>query len=133
MRNWIALFIASFALNFVWESFHSLFYVHYLGGPITYFILARAAIFDAFIILALAYVLRGLASKGVVVLLVVTCTFFSVLLEIWALGLGRWAYNAYMPLLPFINVGLTPALQLGITSYIAYNMAGFKNSGSRVE
>ena len=132
VKNWLSLFIAAFAFNLVWESFHSFFYVHYQGGAITYFILTRSAFFDAMVILLMAFVLKELVSKGTLVLLVFSCIVFAVLLEMWALGQGRWAYNALMPIIPIFHVGLTPAIQLGITAYFSYKLAGFTPTPSRV-
>lgn len=38
----------------------------------------------------------------------------ATLLELWALWSGRWAYTTSMPLLPVLDVGLSPFLQLTV-------------------
>ncbi len=50
MKKWILVFVYAFGLNLIWENLHSFLYVHYKQGPITEFILVRAAISDALII-----------------------------------------------------------------------------------
>ncbi len=49
------IFIITLALNIVWENFHSFFYIHRQGGPITGYILVRAAFFDAAVITLFSY------------------------------------------------------------------------------
>jgi len=47
-----------------------------------------------------------------VVLTMALALVVQVAVEIGALRAGLWAYNAQMPRLPVVNVGLTPALQM---------------------
>jgi hypothetical protein len=47
----------------------------------------------------------------------------AVALELWGLGTGRWKYTALMPIIPFFRVGLTPAIQLGLTAYMTFYLA----------
>ena len=44
----------------------------------------------------------------------------AVLIELWALQTGRWAYTGAMPLVPFLGAGLTPTIQLGFLGYVIY-------------
>lgn len=121
MRRISSLFLVSLILNLLWENAHAALYVHYQGGAITEYILLRAALVDAIIITVLVipflsvHTLRTrpwvLIPLGIVV---------SVLIEWWALGSGRWAYTAGMPIIPLLGVGLTPTIQLGILGYCAY-------------
>ena len=39
-----------------------------------------------------------------------------------ALAAHWWSYNAHMPMLPILGIGLTPTLQLGILSYIVFEL-----------
>lgn len=54
MKTLAKVFPAAFVLNAVWENMHAPLYVHYQGGSITEWILLRAALWDAIIIVALA-------------------------------------------------------------------------------
>ena len=127
------IFISAFALNFIWEHLHSTLYVSYQGGAITDLVLFRAALFDAALITLFAYLcfyspltreaLRlPSRRRGVISLFVFTFSllFFAVLLETWALLTGRWVYADAMPIIPLLDVGLTPAIQLALTGYITH-------------
>lgn len=49
--------------------------------------------------------------RGYFVMLI-TGAVIAVTVEKIALALGRWAYSSAMPVLPVVNVGLTPLLQM---------------------
>ena len=118
------IFGISFFLNLVWENLHSLLYAHYQGGEITEFILLRATLSDAIYILLLAspFILYPkLKSYNWLIIPLGIC--LSIAIEWYALGTGRWAYGEHMPMIPFLNVGLTPAIQLGLLGYISYILA----------
>ena len=130
------IFISAFVLNFIGEHLHSTLYVSYRGGEITDLILFRAALFDAAVITTFAYLCfhsplaRGALRlpsrrRGVISLFIFTLSLliFAVLLEKWALGTGRWVYADAMPIIPFLNVGLTPAIQLGMLGYVSIRIS----------
>jgi hypothetical protein len=137
----LVTFIIALILNFIWEELHSALYISYQGGAITTFILFRAALFDAAVITLFAYVFlspfpparggvdtpadgvvgaRGRMKVGVFVIALLA---LAVLLEKWALGTGRWVYADAMPIIPILHVGLTPAIQLGLTGFLALWLA----------
>ena len=100
--------------------------MHYQGEEITRFILFRAALFDAAFITALAAPFLSLSwLRARLWLFIIPAVFFAVGLEWWALETGRWEYTAAMPLIPFLHVGLTPAIQLALTGLLAL-LAGQK-------
>ncbi len=43
----------------------------------------------------------------------------AVAIEIHALGTDRWAYSSLMPLVPYVEVGLSPFIQLLILPYLS--------------
>lgn len=112
------IFICAFIFNWIWETLHSRFYLHYQGGEITRWILFRAAIFDAAFItlLGLAFLKIDYLRKRPWLSLVFGFI-AAVLIEWYALQTGRWGYKEMMPIIPFLNTGLTPTIQLGILSY----------------
>ncbi|MFA5954656.1 MAG: hypothetical protein WC817_03925 [Patescibacteria group bacterium] len=117
-KKFIFLFLFALILNWVWETTHSVLYVHYQGGAITPFVLLRAALVDAIVILALALLAQKFKlNKSTVV--VTGGLIIAIVIELWALETGRWAYTAFMPIVPILNVGLTPILQLALTGYIS--------------
>ena len=122
------VFLASWLLNLIWENLHVFLYEQYRGvfysqmGWIDKFlVLLKASIFDAaFIMAAVSLImlipwLKGKESWSLVVIAVS----FSISLELYALDTGRWAYNSLMPLIPILDIGVSPVIQLGLTGYLA--------------
>jgi len=134
IKKYAWIFVLAFFLNLIWENLHSLLYVHYKGGPITGLILVRAALFDASVILLLIFLLTRLPkhiSSRYSWLLIIDGTIIAVLLEWWALSQGRWPYTEAMPVIPFLNTGLTPTIQLGLLAYLVYRIVEYKKHGQR--
>ena len=121
MKKWLIVFSLAFALNFVWENLHSILYLHYKQGLISELILIRASLVDAIIITLLIGVLffLGLLNRFHW-LIIITGVIISISIEVWALTSSRWAYSEAMPIIPFIDVGLTPTIQIAITGYLVY-------------
>jgi len=126
MRKLSIIFVVAFALNFVWEHWHLVLYLNYQGQEITNLILVRAALFDAIFttILALPFIFISFFRQRLW-LAPILATLFAISLELFALQTGRWAYAAAMPIIPIINTGLTPTIQLGILAFISFKV-GFK-------
>ncbi|MFA6608614.1 MAG: hypothetical protein WCT07_01750 [Candidatus Paceibacterota bacterium] len=123
MRKIAIIFFTAFVLNAIWENLHSLLYDNYMGGKITEFILLRASLFDALVISVIVlpfFFLSFLKDKSwLIILLGTTVAIFN---EWFGLNTARWAYNSLMPIIPLINVGFTPAIQLGILGYVSYRI-----------
>ncbi|MCK9351913.1 MAG: hypothetical protein WCT49_06695 [Candidatus Paceibacterota bacterium] len=121
MKKILYIFVFSFLLNFVWENLHALLYAGYQGGKITEFILFRASLGDAVMItvLALPFLFIAWFQKRSWLMIVIGIV-LAILIEWYALGAGRWAYNEYMPIIPFLGTGLTPTIQLGLLGYLSY-------------
>ena len=114
------VYIFAFVLNLIWENAHSFLYVSYQGASITEAVLIRAATFDALFITGLFILFsRAAFFKKRLWLSLAIGIIFAVPLEIFALQTGRWQYNSLMPIIPFLNVGLTPSIQLGLLGYLA--------------
>lgn len=121
MKKIFLIFILSFSLNFIWENLHSYLYASYLDGKITEFILFRASLVDASIITILSLPFIYLASlRKKSPLIIPVGVFIAIVIELYALDTGRWAYNEYMPIVPLLSVGLTPMIQLGLLGYFSY-------------
>lgn len=129
MKKTSVIFLLAFLLNLVWENLHSLLYDNYMGGEITEFILIRASLFDAILItLILLPFLHSSLMKNRSWLIVVIATIVAILNEWYGLGTGRWSYNLWMPILPIINIGLTPAIQLGLLGWVTYKLQDYISS-----
>jgi len=119
----ISLALAAFTLNLIWElaqvfAFSSL----EKASPLEVLILVTvASIFDAGITL-LAYMIVAGVRRGwrwwqqtrVADLLIFAGVgaLAATLIELVAISRGVWSYGSYMPLVPLLNIGLLPALQL---------------------
>jgi hypothetical protein len=139
---WVFLF--GFLLNVWYELLHSVFYTHFTEPGYTYpelvLMLVESAVADGFISLNLLFAVtvfrRGKwdwASAQSwnwrnILFTVVVALGMQVVGETVALNTGEWAYNAAMPLLPGLGVGLTPALQMPLlilpTFWLAQHLAG---------
>lgn len=120
------IFITAFLLNAVWEHSHHVLYVHYQGEAITSLILFRAALFDALIISILGVLFLSVRFfRERLWLIALGAIFFAVGLEWFALATDRWAYTDAMPLVPVIQTGLTPTIQLGFLAYMSIYFVEF--------
>jgi hypothetical protein len=123
--KFLQIFFSAFLINFVWEVLHSVLYERAAGVLIedisraTYnLILFRASIMDALIIvviIAIYFTIPFLRTRSWTVLVI--GIIWAIVLETHALGTGRWAYDTTMPIIPLINTGLTPTIQLGLIAY----------------
>ncbi|MEK9175356.1 MAG: hypothetical protein AAB795_02060 [Patescibacteria group bacterium] len=128
IQSAIFVFIVAFLLNNIWENIHSLLYANYQGAAITEYILLRAAIFDAIIILFGIFVAQYFSGFNRMQFLLTFWLFVAIIIEWWALATGRWEYSIAMPLIPFINIGFTPTVQLLITGEITDYIVLRKNT-----
>jgi hypothetical protein len=115
----VYVFIGSFLINLIWENAHAPLYAHHLATKITEKTLTVASLGDAIILTTFAlgffYVpfLRERLWLVIPIGLIV-----AVAIELYALSVHRWAYNDHMPIIPFLNIGFTPTIQLALTGYI---------------
>ena len=123
MKRIIVVFVSAFIVNAIWENLHVFLYDNYMGEKITEFILLRAAMSDAamIVLLALPFIFLP-AWKNRSSMILLAGFLLSVSIEWWALNTGRWAYNAYMPIIPILSIGLTPAIQLGLLGYLSFKI-----------
>lgn len=128
MKKIFLIFIFSFILNVIWENLHSYLYVGYMGDKITELILLRASFWDAIIIgiLSLPFIFI-LNIKKLAWLIIPVGFLVSIIIELYALQTGRWTYNEFMPIIPILNVGLSPTIQLGLLGYFSYWFVARKN------
>jgi hypothetical protein len=127
------LFSIALALNLAWEFSHVYLYLPTVSHPWINrnFMLLKASLWDAgyvmvvFILMAFLYQdfhwFKKLNWKNVS--LVVLIGFITAAwVEIHALRLDKWAYGPNMPLFYILGygVGLTPLIQLALTSVLSY-------------
>ncbi len=123
-KEWFLAFAFGFVLNYIWENAHSVLYESYKGLMITQWILIRAAFVDAIFVLFLIVIVaayRPFYKRSW--LLILFGIVVAISLELFGLWTKRWAYAPLMPIIPFLRVGLTPVIQLGLTAYMTYYLA----------
>lgn len=116
---------AAFVLNLIWENLHAPLYAGY-HWPQFFWICLLSTLGDVFytLIIYFFYVASG-RRKSVAAILGI---FLAIFIELKALKVGKWAYGPYMPIIPFIHVGLTPVLQMAILPVVSFKFSErFKN------
>jgi len=123
MKKVVVVFLFAFGLNILWENLHVFLYDNNSGNAITQWVLVQASLFDAVLItlILLPFLIFSLLKKKVWLIVVVGIV-IAIINEWYGLGTSRWMYNEYMPILPFINTGLTPTIQLGFLGYLTYKL-----------
>ncbi|NCO11617.1 hypothetical protein CO038_04790 [Candidatus Pacearchaeota archaeon CG_4_9_14_0_2_um_filter_39_13] len=131
----LPILVISFFLNLLWEISHSLLYDWSkapLRDGVNFFVprILISTIGDVFyifiILLIISLFRRGFnwtiyPKKTDYTYLVILGLFIAILIEIKAGLLNLWSYNQYMPLI--FGIGLTPLIQLAITSSLAVLIA----------
>lgn len=116
----VFVFIIGFLLNTIWENIHSLLYIQYKGGIISEYVLLRAAAFDAVIIVLGIFIAQRFFGFHKIQFLLTFWLFVAIITEWWALATNRWAYSAAMPMVPLLEIGLTPMIQLATLGLFSY-------------
>jgi hypothetical protein len=120
------VFSFGFLLNTWYELFHSMFYTHFTQPGYTYaelvYMLLESAVGDGFISLNLLFAVtifrRGKWRWALpwprknVLFVTILAIGIQIAVEVISLGSGEWAYNAAMPIIPVLGVGLTPTIQM---------------------
>lgn len=133
--NYIILIIVTFLLHLIWENAHISLYGGYEALPFSDHITIFATVGDVAYTL-FAVLLFALFKKNSnwfnetksrdYILLAVLGFLISLFVEYKALILGKWFYLSAMPIIPLLNVGLSPIVQMTIllpfTVYISSNI-----------
>ncbi len=124
MKKLFRIFAIAFISNLVWENLHSFLYATYRGGKITELILLRATLADAIIICIITAPFSFVPLWKKHSWLIIPIGFLvSASIEWYALATGRWAYNPSMPIVPFLTIGVTPFIQLGLLGYFSFRIS----------
>jgi hypothetical protein len=110
------LAVVGLALNWVWEMAQMSAYADMAGRPwiSTAWRCLRASVGDVALTIVTVCVSVWLARRPpwVYVTAGAVGSLIALLVEWTALSVGAWAYNERMPIVPIIDVGLWPLLQL---------------------
>ena len=125
--------VLSFILNIIWENLQAPLYAGFTSFYDHFPMCLAGAITDVFISLAalLFMVLIKRTSplkfnKSDFIILAALGFIIAVAIEKNALLAGKWSYSGAMPLIPYLNVGFAPILQmvflLPLTFYLAQKL-----------
>ena len=125
----LRILAVAFLLNWIWEATHATAYVE-STGPFLYRLrhcLPMAGT-DALWTLALWAIVTALCrgADGEVrsrAALAVLGAATAIVVEWAALAEGRWTYNALMPIVPVVNVGLWPVAQMTVLPVVTVVLA----------
>jgi hypothetical protein len=125
----ITLLSIGFSANLIWELLHSHLYQGYVNNTQHVLISALASVADALMVLLLyvgfAFIfknpfwIQSLTLKHVV-LPILAGAAGGILSEMVHVARGDWHYAPAMPIIPFLNVGLSPTLQFMIVPLATY-------------
>lgn len=121
MSFFAALFVFAFALNIFWENVHAPLYTDFKGSAITKRLLIFMALKDALVICLLFFIAKNFVpANQMLVAFVIMAVLFAITIEKHALATGRWHYKARMSLIPLLQTGVSPTVQLATTGLLAY-------------
>ena len=124
IKKLLFIFLLAFGTNWVWENAHAILYYHPDGTLMTQEVLLLATLFDATFIAFLGIIhLITPGFRGKLWLLLIVAFVVAVVIEWRALIEGRWAYTFAMPIIPLLDTGLTPTLQLPLLTYLVFRFA----------
>lgn len=130
----VCVFLISFILNLIWEYAQMPLYLHGNLLENISWVYVRATLGDAMYIIIVYFILalmyknwiwfkeRTITKYTVVIVAgLVTAT----LVEWHALAAGKWSYGVSMPMVPFLDVGWTPFVQLALLSVLTFEIVRF--------
>jgi len=124
----------SFLLNFAWEMLQMPLYEGMRLNMQTAMLCGLASIADTLMVLLLYYAfaviykevfwVQHFALKRISILIVVGAT-GAILAEMLHVSTGSWRYSQSMPIIPSVNVGVSPVLQFMILPILSYRISSY--------
>ena len=125
--------ILAFLLNFAWEVLQGPLYEGYVYDIQHISFCALAAVADAIMVLllylgfALVYNKNPFWAHKLTILRIAVVVMAggigAILIEMRHLSEGNWAYAESMPIIPIVNVGLSPVLQFMVLPVLIYYLS----------
>ncbi len=144
-RYLLITLVLSLLLNLAWEVIQMPLYKDASFDIQAIAFCGLAAVVDAIMVLLIYFVLaliykeplwiKHLNLKRTLIIVLIGGT-GAVLVEIWHLSQDNWDYASSMPILPFVNVGLSPVLQFMLLPVLSYYLSFYflkKNYGSQTD
>jgi hypothetical protein len=126
--------VISFLLNIVWENAQAPFYAGYTGFW-QHFSLCFFGTLGDVVIIAFLYGIFALVYRDIywiqslntpsITLLALAGMIVAILIEYYALSVGRWAYAPAMPPFLWTKAGLWPVLQMILLPYVVFRLSAW--------
>jgi hypothetical protein len=133
VRSLLTLFGIAAGINFVWEMAQMPLYQDMPFDELfSWWLCFRASIGDGVIVLAIWAIGAALYRRfawfrplriGSITVLLLSGAAIAVGIEVHAISTGRWAYSALMPMMPVVDIGLSPVVQLLLLPFISMKLA----------
>lgn len=127
------IFIIGFFLNLMWENAQAPLYRGFIGFSEHFMICFWASLGDAAVILFFTALVSSwhktfnwitdLKWEEVLVLMIFGGA-LAVIFELWALEFGVWDYNNKMPVVPYLQIGVFPLLQMILLPTLTIYLTG---------
>lgn len=126
---------SAFLLHIVWENAQAPLYAGYQSFAVhfpTCFVGTVGDVVITLLVLGLVLLLKKAAPQTTADFLALAAIGFvaAVAVEQHALLLGKWNYAPVMPIIPRLNVGLTPIIQMTLLLPLSFYVAGVFNKKS---
>ena len=144
-RRAVAFLVSAFVIHWGWEAIHAAAYVE-TAGPLWQRLWcclpmgAVDAVWSLGLVITARVIVRPAGQSHRAAFFWLTAVLgatTATILEWHALRTGRWTYNALMPLIPGLSVGVFPVLQMAIVPVVAARFSGFLlakwNTGGRAD
>jgi len=126
----LILSAVAFFLNYLWEMLQMPFYVGMSFSDLqSWLMCARASLGDVVIVLFI-FILGRLIFKSwdwvyhlnlrKIIYLIFIGFSIAIVIELISLKYHRWAYSEMMPVIPKIDVGIIPVIQMILLPYLTY-------------
>ncbi|MEP2773386.1 hypothetical protein SAMN05661096_01310 [Marivirga sericea] len=126
LLTWMALI--AFVLNFIWENLHAGLYneynlfmksIYFLGCTIGDVVLTFIIYGLVAVVLKDKYWIRNFNFKILLIVLIMA-SLVSLTAEWVAVELDFWSYNERMPVVPFLDIGLSPFLAIIVNPILSF-------------
>ncbi len=136
---------SSFLLNFAWEMLQMPLFLNMSPGWQSTLFCTLASVADAIMVLLLYFVFAAFYKQPFWIkhmniqrslMLIVIGGIGAILAEQRHLSQGNWGYASSMPILPYVNVGISPVLQFMFIPVLSYYLSFYflkKNYGSQTD
>ena len=129
-RNYIiGIALIAFSFNFIWELAQGPLYEGFeydwqhisfcALASIAYMLMVLILLFGFGLLYRNVFWIDDLTPKQILVLVTIG-TIGAILGEIWHTSRGDWNYAEAMPILPWVNLGLSPLLQFAVLPYLIF-------------